>query len=181
MSFNESRKILADLKKFESQLPAVVSEMGAIGQNHFVKSFQKQGFENVTLEKWKPRKDTRMDRGKPNRAILVKSGALRRSIRRVAIGKYGYNIVSDMPYAKIHNDGGLINKDFNRKILSFNRDNKFVSQKTRKGRNMTTYQQQVTINAHSIRMPKRQFMGYSRNMNSKIERMIDKYVKLVFK
>jgi phage gpG-like protein len=147
MSFNEARKILADLKRFESQLPAVVSEMGAIGQNHFVKSFQKQGFDNVTLEKWKPRKDTRMDRGKPNRAILVKSGALRRSIRRVPVGRYAVNIVSDMPYAKIHNDG-LTGRAFGK---------------------------------YSFKMPKRQFMGFSAKMNTKIERMIDRYVKKVFK
>lgn len=147
MSFNEARKILADLKRFESQLPAVVSEMGAIGQNHFIKSFQKQGFENVTLEPWKPRKDTRMDRGKPNRAILVKSGALRRSIRRIAIGKYGVNLVSELPYAKIHNDG-LTGRAFGK---------------------------------HRFKMPKRQFMGYSGKMNTKIEKMIDKYVKRVFK
>jgi phage gpG-like protein len=147
MSFNEARKILADLKRFESQLPAVVSEMGAIGQNHFVKSFQKQGFENVTLEKWKPRKSNRADRGKPNRAILVKSGALRRSIRRIAIGKYGYNIVSDLPYAKIHNDG-LTGRAYGK---------------------------------HLFKMPKRQFMGFSAKMNNKIERMIDRYVKKVFK
>lgn len=30
-------------------------------------------------------------------------------------------------------------------------------------------------------MPKRQFMGYSGKMNTKIEKMIDKYVKRVFK
>jgi phage gpG-like protein len=147
MTFNERRKILNDLKRFEAQLPAVVSEMGAIGQNHFIGSFQKQGFENVTTEKWKPRKDTRMDRGKPNRAILVKSGALRRSIRRVPVGRYAVNIVSDMPYAKIHNNG-LTGRAFGK---------------------------------YSFKMPKRQFMGYSAKMNTKIERMIDRYVKKVFK
>lgn len=106
MPYSEHRKILQTLKKYEAQLPAIVSEMGGIGYNHFVRSFANQGFTDSTLEKWKPRKrDSRLERGKPNRAILVKSGRLRRSLRRQKLGKYGVVILTDVPYAKIHNDG----------------------------------------------------------------------------
>jgi phage gpG-like protein len=142
--YNEARKILNDLRKFEAELPAVVSEMGAIGLNHFIKSFRNQGFEDTTVEKWQKRKRDR----DPGRGILIGkgSGHLRRSLRKIPLGKYGVNIVSDLPYAKIHNDG-LWGKAYGK---------------------------------YPFKMPRRQFMGYSRNMSNKIERMINRHVKKVF-
>jgi phage gpG-like protein len=145
VSYSESKKILNDLKKFEAEIPKVVSEMGSIGQNHFVKSFRDQGFTDNALTKWPSRK--REDRGRGSRAILVKSGRLRRSIRRAPIGKYGVSLLSDVPYAKIHNDG-LVGRAWGK---------------------------------HTFRMPKRQFMGSSRVMSQRIEKMIDRHVTRVFK
>lgn len=146
MKFDEARKIYNDLKRFESELPRVVSEMGAIGQNHFVKSFRNQGFEDSSVVKWQPRK--REDRSRGGfRAILVKTGALRRSIRKTRLGKYGVTLLSDLPYAKIHNEGG----------------------------------EGLAWGKYRFKMPKRQFMGYSRVMNSRIERMINRTVKKVFR
>lgn len=40
-----------------------------------------------------------------NRAILVKSGRLRRSLRKVKAGKYKARITSNTPYAEVHNRG----------------------------------------------------------------------------
>lgn len=74
-------------------------------KNHFVKSFRDGGFTDNTLVKWKPRKSkSKRDTG---RAILVKTGDLRRSVKIKGINKSSLNIIigSDLPYAKVHNDG----------------------------------------------------------------------------
>lgn len=107
MSFAEHRKILADLKRFEDEIPAMVDAMGTIAKNHFVKSFRDQGFTDLgTVEKWPRRKtEKRLFNGYVSRAILVQSGALRRSIRTQKLGRYAIAVKSDLPYAKIHNEG----------------------------------------------------------------------------
>lgn len=72
--------------------------------NHFIESFKNQGFTDERLKKWKPRKNKK-DTG---RAILVKKGDLRRSIKvlkvdhstlRASIGSTG------LIYAAVHNFG----------------------------------------------------------------------------
>lgn len=141
--FNEYRKILEDLKKFESKIPVIVTKMGNIGKNHSLQSFRDQGFTDTSLQKWQPRKGEFSGniarirkRGRDSgRAILVKSGALRRSIRERRMGKYAVELVSNLPYANRHNEG--------------------------------------------IKMPKRQFVGYSSRMSMKIEKMIDREIKSI--
>lgn len=80
--------------------------IGNEAKNFFVNSFRVQGFEDKTLEKWKPRKkETKRSIG---RAILVGPSAdLRRSIIREPVNKaqLSVKISTDLPYAKIHNEG----------------------------------------------------------------------------
>jgi len=72
----------------------------------FDDSFKNQGF-GRGVEKWAPRKPV-YRRGKQQglgRAILIKKGRLRRSIR----GTMANNMVivsTDVPYAQVHNEGG---------------------------------------------------------------------------
>ena len=79
--------------------------IGNEAKNFFVNSFRLQGFEDRTVEKWKPRKkETKRSIG---RAILVKSGDLRRSIIRQPVNKANLSvkISTDLVYAKVHNEG----------------------------------------------------------------------------
>lgn len=140
--------------------------------NHFQKSFTNEGFTDETLVRWQKRKKYSR-RGKANggvrsvgkyRKILTKSGALRRSIKITSFSATSQTIESRLPYSSIHNEGGIIEKDFNRKILSFDSSGRFAKTKTRKQRSEVSFQQQATIREHSIRMPKRQFMGNSRSL-----------------
>ena len=101
--------------------------IGNEAKNFFVNSWRLQGFEDKTVEKWKKRKKTeRKGRGKyaksedgkrdkgsvrsvrSGRAILVQSGDLRRSIIRKPVNKSNLSvkISTDLPYAKVHNEGG---------------------------------------------------------------------------
>jgi phage gpG-like protein len=111
--------------------------IGNEAKNHFVKSFEIQGFQDAVTERWKPRK--KMEKGK-RRAILVKSGDLRRSIKRERVNKFRLQVLisSDLPYARRHNEG-LKN------------------------------------------MPKRQFIGNSRILNTKLKFILNKRLEAVFK
>lgn len=108
---NEARKILNAQKKLQKKLIQFVTVMGVEAKNHFVGSFRNQGFTDNTLNRWQPRKRTSYKtRGgrlvnDTNRAILVKSGDLRRSIRIVNKTINKVVLGSDLPYAQIHNDG----------------------------------------------------------------------------
>ena len=79
--------------------------IGNEANNFFVNSFRLQGFEDKSVEKWKPRKtQTKRNIG---RAILVQSGDLRRSIIRQPVNKANLSvkISTDLVYAKVHNEG----------------------------------------------------------------------------
>ncbi len=104
MAFNFKQKI-KELEQAKRTLPAVIGNMA---KRHFVQSFRDGGFTDVSLEPWQARKtkDKSDRRTTKTRAILVKTGHLRGSIRvRVAnfnlieIGAYG------VPYAVFHNTG----------------------------------------------------------------------------
>lgn len=81
--------------------------IGNEAKNFFVASFRKQGHEDRSIDHWKPRK--REDNRK-GRAILVDSGDLRRSIIREPVNKsqLQVKISTDLPYAKVHNEGGTM-------------------------------------------------------------------------
>lgn len=133
-SFTEHKKILKQIEAFKPQLNKIVDAAGVLAVNHFTKSFANQGFTDESISRWQPRK--RAERGK-NRAVLVKSGRLRRSLRSKRFGSLAVKIMTDVPYASVHNNG-------------------------------------------EGRMPKRQFIGYSGQLNRKIIAFIDKNIKQQF-
>ena len=103
-TFAEHKKILKDIQAFKPQLEKVVDAMGVLAANHFTRSFSNGGFTDESLQMWKPRKRTERSR-MGNRAILVKSGRLRRSIRSKRFGFLSVKILTDVPYASVHNNG----------------------------------------------------------------------------
>jgi phage gpG-like protein len=103
-TFAEHKKILKDIQAFKPQLEKVVDAMGVLAANHFTTSFRNQGFTDESLQSWQPRKRTERSR-MGNRAILVKSGRLRRSIRSKRFGLLSVKIYTDVPYASVHNNG----------------------------------------------------------------------------
>ena len=150
----------------------------------FKRNFSQEGFTDETFEHWKPRKGKINSLGAKalGRKTLTKTGKLRRSIRYVrGINGYSAKIISDLPYSQIHNEGGRINKDFNRKEMAFNAHGRFTSKSAHSRKQIGYRLKQVTINEHSINMPKRQFMGRS----SRLERLslskIKAKIKTAFK
>lgn len=83
-----------------------ISKIGVKARVHFKDNFNKEGFVDRSLERWKPRKDFKYKK-RSRRKILKKSGDLKKSIRTITNrGALRAVIVSDMPYSDIHNEGG---------------------------------------------------------------------------
>jgi phage gpG-like protein len=97
-------KVIANMERAKAEIPPIIANLS---QNFFVESFNKQGFTYNGLQAWKQRVSTK-DAG---RAILVKSGRLKRavgnSVQEATFEKIRLGVsLSDVPYAQIHNEGG---------------------------------------------------------------------------
>lgn len=92
-------------KRARGAMEASLILIGNEAVSHFKKSFRDGGFEDKTVEPWKPRKDK--SKRSQGRAILVKSGDLKRSPHRESLNRTGLSVVisTDLPYAKRHNEG----------------------------------------------------------------------------
>ena len=140
--------------KARKALEAAIVDVGNTAKVFFVESFRKQGWDDKSVQKWKPRKRTtyKTKSGKvvddTTRAILVKEGDLRRSIIRNPANRAALSIKisTNLDYAKIHNDG-LMGKAFGK---------------------------------HPFKMPKRQFIGDSYNLNEKVKAVIVKRLDKIF-
>ena len=91
-------------QKARKALEAAIVDVGNTAKVFFVESFRKQGFDDKTVQKWKPRKVADKREG---RAILVKTGDLRRSIIRNPANRAALTIKisTDLVYAARHNNG----------------------------------------------------------------------------
>lgn len=94
------------LNKFEGLKQNLPVKLANQAQNFFVDGWKKQGWESDGLQPWKPRRDmtSKSSRG---RAILVKSGALRRAAgQSIRLQSFALvKLVVALPYAKVHNEG----------------------------------------------------------------------------
>jgi len=191
---NEARKLQMAQVKLQKSLNDFVVVMGTDAKNHFVRSFRNQGFEDASVEKWEPRKRAtyRRKSGKvvddTNRAILVKTGDLRRSIKVLNKSYRSITLGSDLPYSKIHNDGGIIHKNASKNLMYYREvSTNILTRKTNKrfakqrGRNKATHAMEINIGEHDIKMPKRQFIGHSKKLIDQLRMKLDKRIVNVFR
>ena len=190
-------------QKARKALEAAIVDVGNTAKVFFVESFRKQGWDDKSVQKWKKRQvSERKGRGskksaaelgtvrsvKAGRAILVKTGDLRRSIKRNPANRAALSIKisTDLPYAKVHNDGETINVSGRKGSGTITRsirgnagfkDGKFTRGRAKK---VTFQGKEYTTGAYSIKMPKRQFMGDSYNLNEKVKAIIVKRLDKVF-
>ncbi|HMN89778.1 MAG TPA: phage virion morphogenesis protein [Saprospiraceae bacterium] len=137
VDFPNFSNIQADINFFVKKLPDLV---GNTAVNFYKDSWNREGFIDTKISKWKPRKRTT---GKQRR-ILVKSGRLRRSLRYRNLSRV-VAIFTDVPYAQVHNEGGK---------LTARQKVKAHTRKTKRG--------STTVKSHirnvNFTMPQRQFM-----------------------
>jgi phage gpG-like protein len=169
-------------QQLKADLPKV---MAGDAQRFFAKSFRDSGFTDESLRKWKDRKD------KTNtRAILVKTGALKRAVgnsiksisfNKTVIGVYG----TVAAYGEIHNYGGTISKGQRSGHVSFGENDKTGKVQFLKGngKNKGLINQQsksVTFKGHDIKMPQRKFMGHSKTLEKQQIKKIKNALKKVW-
>lgn len=172
---------LHNIKKVEQGLKEIIyrlpKQIGAEAVRFSKESWRRQGWQGATFEPWQKRRGGKNNRG---RAILVRSGRLRRSVRVLRATTDSVVIGTDVPYAAAHNNGfrGTVNV----KVHKRNRYKKtrtgtgIYSVKTKKERTRTvsSYDGAHWVQSHTrtMRIPKRQFIGESPYMEAKIKRLI---------
>lgn len=168
--FNIDRQLKAFMRE-KKTLPRI---LGNIAENHFKEGFRKGGgMTNESRGGWKKRKQPA-----PGRALLVKSGKLRRDVRlrratfnRIVVGTS--SMTGD--YANIHNEGGTINHpggtEYGFKTVQAARRGKLTFLKTGQG-----YMVLGKTKPHKIDIPQREFIGHSNRLNKKIKDRIYKEI-----
>lgn len=139
-------------------------ELAAVTAVNFSKErfIQKNWLGGDSFYKWEPRK--RKGKG----SLMIKSGRLKRSIRKLKVTRNSVTIGTDVPYAEIHNEGGTINKSVNVSTHS----------RTRKGRTERVRSHTRKMN---VTMPERRFIGESKALTKRIERMLEKKMNDILK
>jgi|ERR1035437_1029146 phage gpG-like protein len=94
-------KLRKKLAQFKAEIPKLIDIMGVEAKNFAVKSFTDQGWTDEIFNAWSPRKRN----SGAYRAILIKSGDLRRSIRIVGRTSRSITIGSNSTYGRYHNEG----------------------------------------------------------------------------
>lgn len=144
-------RILDAVSKCIKKLPAI---MATEGVNFSKERFVNQNWIDNTTEPWKKRKTSRKTAGRNRGAILVDSGRLKRSIRKIKVTTDGAVIGTDVPYAQAHNDGY--------------RGRKQVKQHMSRSRKGTNFQ--VKAHTANTNLPRRRFIGESSALSKRIER-----------
>ena len=158
-SLNDIEKILQrKLQKALNSLPTVLVNEAV---NWTKDNFSRQGFPTESFQSWPPRKDNKKSAG---RAILVKTGRLKRSVRMISTGPLRATFGTEVPYARAQNDGfhGMVtvathqrNKIGTIKMSTGKSNQKFKTKKTIVGRG--------TVKSHqrNMNLPRRRFIGNS--------------------
>lgn len=146
-------------QKLKAKLPAQFGELSVSFAND---NFRAEGFVDNGTRKWQKRA---IEGKRKGRGILIDSGRLKRSIRVVSTSPQSVSMGTDIQYAKAHNEGLYTNVS----VPSHQR-------RTRSGRI-------VTVKSHSrqAKMPKRQFIGESIELQRRITRHVRRSLLRIMK
>lgn len=131
----------------------------------FDRNFERKAF--FSGAPWKPTKYP-VSRG----SLLVRSSAMRTSIKSEIQGDERLEYSSSKPYTRIHNEGGTINMPARKQILHFNKKGRFS-----KNNKNASYGQKARVGAYSVEIPQRQFVGDAPEVNKIIKEVVHDNVK----
>jgi phage gpG-like protein len=183
---NDLEQKLQKLETVQKQFPAFA---GGMAVSFFRDRFKAANWVDRAREPWPVRKDK--SKRSQGRALLIKTGRLRRSIRIIRSGTDYVVIGSNVPYAKAHNEGDTINttaqvKQHKRRIFKVVK----VQSTSLKTRRSTSSKKRLntgtsTVKAHArkinMKMPQRRFMGPSAILERQIVRGLAKQIQQAFK
>jgi phage gpG-like protein len=169
-------EFLRKIEALNRTFTVIPSKIGATAVNFSKERFREKDWFDNTKNPWQPLKRNRISRGKSgkprrNQSVLVDTGRLKKSIRKVYADQNIVIIATDVPYAQIHNEGGTIDK-----TVSVRQHAR--RQHARKGRKRKKVIVKAhTVGAHSrkmnLKIPARQFMGQSEELNRRILQLVD--------
>ncbi|MTK53282.1 phage virion morphogenesis protein [Paludibacter sp.] len=136
------------ISKAYSRMP---NEVAAIAVNFSKERFVEQAWLDVTKTKWRPLKRKR--KGNRSNTVLVATGRLKRSIRKIYADTNRVIIGTDVPYAEIHNNGGTIKETVTVKQHNVAAYKRKAYSRTRKGR--TEKIKAGTVKAHVVQSHQR--------------------------
>lgn len=160
----------------DDQLPRMI---GKTAVEHYQQNFYQGGFVNNGLHPWKrpKRYDADGNAGAQYGTLLSARNELLHSIH-YRIVPSGILISSDKPYAAIHNEGGSIAITPKMKAF-FWRKHKELTDKAADKTIKTKWKGMAL--SKELKIPQRQFVGNSRELNDKIEAMIVNEFKKLFR
>ena len=179
--------VLKNVDRLKQTVPTLLANET---QNFFVASWKKQGWDNKGVEKWPKRQDTGPKSS--GRAILVKSGKLRRAVgQSIRIKTFDkIQLVVALPYAAVHNEGyNGPRKGHTRAVFSKSRTSEFIGLRRNKAGQLKMKRKYTTIyirtgenkfGAHTLNMPRRQFMGDSLALRTIQKKIIEKQIAKVW-
>ena len=161
-----------DISDFARKLDALVTtysrlptEIATIAVNFSKERFREQAWFDQTKEPWTPRKRARKGSGRRSQTLLVDKGRLKRSIRKISATTDKVVIGTDVPYAEIHNNGGVINQ-----VVSVKQHTRKAHSRSRKGRKESVKEHIVKSHRRkmNVRIPARPFLGNSQELQRRI-------------
>ena len=142
--------------------------------NFFTRSFEQHGWTDTAFQPWQARKSDGQDGGnlmqptgnlRDSLQILQRSGNKAR--RKIIFGTH-------VPYAKVHNEGGTINRTINVRVTEKSRKffwKMYYNTKEVKWKWMALTKKSSLTIKQTIHMPKRQFIGHSDTMMKHIHKL----------
>jgi phage gpG-like protein len=179
---NEFSRMVDNLIKARKALP---NEIAVLAVRFSKDRFREQAWLDRTKTPWVSRKQRREGGRRKSQTLLVNTGRLKRSIRKVKVSQKEVVIGTDVPYAEIHNNGGKITKIANVRSFTKKAHSRKAHSRTRKGNVEAVSAQTVqshTVKSHRRKMnltiPQRQFIGSSATLAKDIEDLIvDRFEK----
>lgn len=170
--------------RINSAVNALPSKIATEAVNFSKERFVKKNWHDRVPEPWKK---TRKRKG----STLVSSGRLKKSIRKIHVSPEYVSIGSDVAYARIHNDGGVLSGV--ERVKSHIRRGHKRKGYVRPAHVRTIAGRQQNVSQHKVRLSfvksykvkshsrkyhrkfeKRQFIGKSQELNNRIDLLIDR-------
>ncbi|MCV9929507.1 phage virion morphogenesis protein [Flavobacterium sp. LS1R49] len=172
---NEFTQMVDNLIKARKALP---NEIAVLAVRFTKDRFRDQAWLDKTRKPWASRKQRREGGKRKSQTLLVNTGRLKRSIRKVKVSQEEVVIGTDVPYAEILNNGGKITKVATVKSFTKKAHTRKAHSRTRKGTVESVSAQTVkshTVKGHRRKMnltiPQRQFIGSSAVLANDIENL----------
>lgn len=163
-------------KRFKEARRGFIPKIGAVALRFTDTRFSEQGWVDYASHPWKRRKGN----SDPGRAILIKTGALRRANRIVTSTEHSVTLGNDLPYAKPLNEGfrGRV------QVPAHIRRRSLSARKSNVKRKKEAYKYIGPINVRPFTMHMnlvaRPFMGESYYLRKQIKRLITAEVNRCF-